>query len=348
MQAKHFFIATLTAALCMVAGMWALAYWLQPLHGDLTRIGGFAEREFGGNAPMAEFRPTLATFGSYEHAADVLVIGDSFANVWPHQQWQNWLALKTGWRIHTLDVHKVNLDTLLSSEIYRRSPPRIVIWNVVERDLVDEYARGSGTCEMRPPQSASRPLPIQPRGNPPTLASRPAYEGLNPGFVRTWAWHSFSRHILWRNTSDALIYPLSRGDLFTSKASDRLLVYRNDLRKSGWRSEDLARIRSGFADIADRVQANGITRLITAIAPDKSSIYRPWLISPSLLPESRMAALLASFPATDARLDQVLQRAVDSGTRDVYMPNDTHWNATGQKLVAEAILATLTAEGLAQ
>jgi len=30
------------------------------------------------------------------------------------------------------------------------------------------------------------------------------------------------------------------------------------------------------------------------------------------------------------------------------MPNDTHWNATGQKLVAEAILATLTAEGLAQ
>ncbi len=348
MRAKHFFIATLSATVLMVANVWALALWLQPLHGDLTRIGGFAEREFGGNEPMAEFHPLLTSFGPYQHPADVLVIGDSFANVWPQQQWQNWLALKTGWRIHTLDVHKVNLDTLLSSDTFRRFPPRIVIWNVVERDLVDEYATGTGACEVRPPPAAPRPLPIQPSGNPPTPVSRPVYEGLNPGFVRTWAWQSFSRHVLRRNASDVLIYPLSRSDLFTSKSSDRLLVYRNDLRKSGWRSEDLARIRCGFANIVGRVQANGITRLITAIAPDKSSIYRPWLMSPSILPESRLASLLESFPAVDARLDQVLQRAIASGIQDVYMPNDTHWNATGQKLVADAILTTLTAEGLAQ
>lgn len=346
MSPKRFFISALATTLVMVVAVWTLAYWLQPLYGDLTRIGGFAERDFGGNKPMQEFRPPIVTYGTYDKPADVLVIGDSFANVWPHQQWQNWLALKTGWYIHTMNIHQVELNALLSSKIYRQFPPKVVIWNVVERDLRDEYGSSQEICKKHINSVKKQPLEIHPRNYLPTYANRPRHHGLNPGFAREWIRQTLLREVFGQNSTNTIRIKLARDDLFSSKASDQLLVYRNDLRKERWRPADLVRIRCSFSNLAAKIQANGLTYFVSAIAPDKSSAYRPWLVSPSVLPESRLSLLMENFPIPDARLDQVLSRAIAEGTKDVYMPDDTHWNATGQKLVAEAILAMLTAEGL--
>jgi hypothetical protein len=69
---------------------------------------------------MREFNPLAASWGSnYDRPADILVIGDSFANLRPAQQWQSWLAARTGWVIHTLDVHKVDMGALVGSPFYR-------------------------------------------------------------------------------------------------------------------------------------------------------------------------------------------------------------------------------------
>ncbi len=343
MSPRRYFIVTLVTTLAAVTAVWCLALWLQPLHGDLTRIGGFSERDYGGNEPMQEFRSLAVTFGAYNQPVDILVIGDSFANAWPHQQWQNWLAQKTGWRIHTLNINKVDLNALVTSTLYRRFPPKVVVWNVVERDLLDEYGRDPSTCNSDVATVAVQSLDRHPTTFVPVTSHRPRFAGLNPGFVRIWVWHTLSRKLFGINTSDALSFRLARDDLFSSRVSNELLVYRNDLRKAHWRPSDLTAIRCGFADLAARIQANGVTRLVTAIAPDKSSAYRPWLASPSNLPESHLPDLLKNFPVPDARLDTVLAIAIASGTKDVYMPNDTHWNATGQKLVAEAVLEVLTA-----
>jgi hypothetical protein len=239
-----------------------------------------------------------------------------------------------------------SLSALLSSDIYRRFPPKVLIWNVVERDLLDEYGRGQEVCETHIDSVEYQPLGIRPRYYHTAFVNRPRYHGLNPGFAREWARQTFSREIFGLNTTKAMRFKLARDDLFSSKVSDQLLVYRDDLRKEGWRPADLTRIRCAFSYLAAKIQANGKTRLFSAIAPDKSSAYRPWLASPSALPESSLSPLLENFPVPDARLDRVLSRAIAEGAKDVYMPDDTHWNASGQKLVAEAILAMLTAEGL--
>lgn len=348
MSAKQFFISVVTASLGLVAAAWILAWWLQPLYGDLTRIGGYAERDYGWNAPMEEFHPLLATWGVWEEPVDVLVLGDSFANLRPYQQWQNWLAARTGWRIHTLDMHLVDINELAASPLYRKHPPRVVIWNNIERDLKDEYASGNDPCTPNPVSLRLVPL-AQHRGEKLARIVMRATDltAVNPGFARIWLWKNLLHHVrLYR--SDTLCLRMSRSDLFSSRASNGLLVFRKDLRKITWRDSDLDRIRCGYADIASRFEAYGTTRFVTAIAPDKSSAYRTWLALPANLPASRLPDLLNRFPVPDARLDLVMARAIATGTRDVYMPDDTHWGSAGQKLAADAILDLLIKEGLTQ
>jgi hypothetical protein len=345
MNPRRFFILALTLALVLVAGTYGLAWWLQPVYGDLTRIGGHAERDFGWNQPMLEFEPLLATFGAWEHPVDVLVLGDSFANLRPRQQWQNWLAARTGWRIHTLDKHRVVIDELLAGDLFRKHPPRLVIWNNIERDLKAEYSAAEADCD-HPLARVAQPLRIDPVAAMPRAVHRSSgFAEINPGFARRWMLKSIQRALV-READDSLRFALVRSDLFSNRLAGEILLYRKDLVRSDWTSNDLARIRCGYASLARRFEANGVTRFVTALAPDKSSAYQVWLARRDSLPGSRLHDLLVSFPVPDARLDVALSRAIAKGERDVYLPNDTHWGSAGHRLAAEAILAMLTAEGL--
>ncbi len=347
MSPRRYFIAIVTISLGLVVAAWILAWWLEPLYGDLTRIGGYAERDYGWNAPMEEFHPLLATWGeTYDHPVDVLVIGDSFANLRPPQQWQNWLAARTGWRIHTLDKHKVVLGDLIASRTYRLAPPRLVIWNNIERDLKDEYGKGSQQCASNSVTARLSPMKLHPLGISALNVMRPTdLWAVNPGFARNWLWKTLLRKANIRG-SEALLLQLKRTDLFSSRTSGDLLVYRNELQKGNWTDVELDRIRCSYSEFAALFEENGTTRFVTAIAPDKSSAYRPWLRNPSDVPPSRLPALLDDFPVPDARLDGAIADAITRGISDVYMPNDTHWGSAGQKVAADAILKLLIKEGL--
>lgn len=349
MSTRRYFILVLAAALGLVLGAYGLAWWLQPVYGDLSRIGGHAERDFGWNAPMQEFAPLAASWGGtgYEQPVDVLVLGDSFANLRPHMQWQNWLAAKTGWRIHTLDKHHVDLDELVASPLYRANPPRVVIWNTIERDLRNEYGDNDGRCSHYVSPSSPDPLPLRPSSAAPSVFMRPlGIDGINPGVARTWLWKEALRRYAGGYHDATRFLWLKRDDLFTSHVASGLLFYQKDLNKRTWRDTDLDPIRCSFAAIAARFEANGKTRFVTALAPDKSSAYRPWLADPSQLPESRLPALMHGFPVADARLDRIIEKAIARGTKDIYMPDDTHWGTAGHVLAADAILSLLTAQGL--
>ncbi len=350
MSPRRYFILTLAATLGLVAGAYGLAWWLQPVYGDLSRIGGHAERDYGWNVAMQEFNPLAATWGGtrYERPVDILVLGDSFANLRPHMQWQNWLAAKSGWRIHTLDKHHVDLDELIASPAYRANPPRVVIWNTIERDLKDEYGDNDGHCDRPMPTSPVAPLPAaRPTAALPRDFMRPlGANELNLGFARIWLWKALLRRATGASHDEARLLRLKRDDLFTSRAANGLLFYHHDLNKQSWRDTDLGRIRCSFAAMAMRLEANGATRFVTALAPDKSSAYRPWLVDPAQLPEGRLPALMRGFPVPDARLDLVLDQAIARGTKDVYMPDDTHWGTVGHILAADAVLKLLATQGL--
>lgn len=348
MRPRRYFILTLAATLSLVAGAYGLAGWLQPVYGDLARIGGHAERDFGWNAAMREFNPLAATWGGtrYERPVDILVLGDSFANLRPHMQWQNWLAAKTGWRIHTLDKHHVDLDELVASPLYRANPPRVVIWNTIERDLKNEYGGNDGRCDHYVSASPPVSMPLRPARAATRDFTRPmGIDDINPGFARTWLWKAILRRSTGLYHDETRLLRLKRDDLFTSHVANGLLFYHHDLNKQSWRDTDLGRIRCSFAAMAARFETNGATRFVTALAPDKSSAYRPWLIDPAQVPESRLPALMSGFPVPDARLDRVLATAIAQGTRDVYMPDDTHWGTAGHILAADAVLRLLSAQG---
>lgn len=53
---RHFARWLLVLVVLPVAGLFALGVYLQPLSGDLTRLGYFSEREFGWNSPQVFFR----------------------------------------------------------------------------------------------------------------------------------------------------------------------------------------------------------------------------------------------------------------------------------------------------
>jgi hypothetical protein len=45
------------------------------------------------------------------------------------------------------------------------------------------------------------------------------------------------------------------------------------------------------------------------------------------------------------RADIALRAAIAAGTRDVYLPNDSHWSTTGSRLVAQTVIDYLRAAG---
>lgn len=352
MTARSYFWWVLGGALALTAGVYGLAWWLQPVSGDLARIGGYAARDFGWNDPQRRFDPPLARQGRYDRYHDVLVIGDSFANLGGGAQWQHWLARRTGWSIATLDKNRISVDAILASEAFLRTPPRVVIWNVVER-WVDEDAAANTTCDgflraralAQPPQLPLRPIDA----TPVPVARNTGPQGVNPGFVRIWLRKNLLRiaGIDWSNSdSQPESFPIARDGLFSSSESRRILVYRQDRRKAAWSAQTIARIRCGLAHLRERFEANGKTRFVTALAPDKSAAYRPWLRDPAAVAAGRLGEILDASPVPDARLDRALARAIARGVRDVYLPDDTHWGSAGHRIAADAVLELLAGIGI--
>jgi hypothetical protein len=248
-----------------------------------------------------------------------------------------------------MDKHLVDIDKLIASQLYQKHPPRVVIWNNIERDLKDVYGLGSEQCEPRPGFTVE-PLKIgAPTELPPTQITQRsrALSELNPGFSRLWLLRSVVRWV-GLETSETITFRLVRSDLFSNRLSSNVLVYRKDLQRSSWNAKDLTRIHCHFSRLAKQFEANGVTRFVSALAPDKSSAYLPWLANPAGLPVSHLPALLNEFPVPDARLDIALAKAISAGTRDVYMPDDTHWGSAGHRLAADAILQLLLESGLAK
>lgn len=342
MQPRVFSLVVVGLTLAVVAGAWVLGWWLQPVYGDLTRLGGYAERHYGWNAPVTEFDPLPASFGEWTRPVDILVIGDSFANLRPAQQWQNHLAARTGWSVHTLDVHRVDVDALIASRLFVEHPPKVVIWNVVERNLADDHAARAHACaavRAGPPVALPAPAPVAAGAHP--VSRSDSLPDVNPGFARTWLQRAAMRALFDLQAGGTVRVELARADLFSSRAAASLLVYADDFRKADWRDVHLVRIRCALAGLAARFQANGRTTFMTALAPDKSSAYRAWARDPARLPPSRLGALLDGLAVPDARLDLAVRDAVARGVVDVYMPDDTHWSSAGHMLAARAIMERL-------
>ena len=321
-----------------VSLLFGVSLYLQPLYGDLTRVGSYAENDFGWNRPQLEFQRPLSEFGRYERYYDVVVLGDSFSTAKPQMQWQNYVAAATGWSLTTLDINTTSLEQILGSPVFRNTPPKILIVESVERELPRRMRR-EPPCEAGAsarPLSVARSLPdrvnipaseLQGRAKPVERETR--WRDVKLGYVRDYLWKSTLRALGGRAHGKATRVELAADAPFSSATRNAMLVYKADFTKAKWwRETGVEQISCRIERMRKQAEANGQTRFVFMVAPDKLTAYADYLPDEPLRGLSALAELSAALPQVTPRLDVALTSAIRGGEQDVYLPDDTHcgWN----------------------
>jgi len=319
----------------------ATSLFLQPYDGGLTRLGGYPEKLYGWNAPQQRFtKPLYRQFktreAGYREPADIVVLGDSFTFL-EQVSWPNYLVKETGLRLQSFRIDKTPIERILESETFHRHPPRIIIYESVERSLWERSQRDVGDCRILPPRRATT-LRVAPLSIEPELFLRDTHSALlNFPLSLDFLAKVVPREYLGRDHTPVARLALTRRVAFSNIETGQLLVYKDDLAKMHWTPPMWEKIRCNLVDLQNRVQANGYTYFVALVATDKLSAYSDWLEDPQLAHLSRFD-LLAADPALHLpRVDLSLKAAIHNNVMDVYLNNDTHWGTNGYALVAREL-----------
>lgn len=340
--------------------MLILALTQEPLRGDLTRPGGYAEADYGWRQPQERFSPPLAS-SRYDRPYDIVILGDSFsANVGgqtdPGAFWSNYLAQRTGLSVAVLalDPPDMTPERLLHHPVFVRSPPKLLILETAERYLLRDYAIEIDARVGRIEQSCrpqSRRLPPFPAFAPLDVApvpwERDTVPEINIDQAANYFWKAAKRNLFGIDTTRILRLDLTRADLFSSRESNRLLIYDDEIRKALFTTpQTVDAMYCTLIDIQNEVQANGRTRFLFMAAPDKMTTYAEHLADPELRAISLLPGLYGRPSLNQVKLLGRFREAVRCGVKDLYMPNDTHWGSAAHRIIADAVVDTLTgAEG---
>ena len=335
------YLRRLLAALFVFSALvFAAGAYVQPFYGDITRVGGYSEREFGWNGTQPGFESPLFSMGAYDRYFDVIVIGDSFSFNGSPLQWQNFFAATSGMTILTLDVRKTSPEDVLSSPTFKSSPPRLLVFERVERLFMQSVKPAA--C----PQLASDLLRQAPPAEMPRLAKAPASikrqyrlgDYFRYGYPFALAYRAALRTM--REPADVSVraYPLKNAEVFTSHRSDLLLVYSEELKARPWSDQQLAMAKCFLLDLQARTEANGTTGFAAMVPPDRLTAYASQLARPESAPPSRLHEL-ADRRLKLIELEAPIREKIAAGVKDVYLPNDTHWGAEGHMVAAAALMA---------
>lgn len=338
------YAVSLAAAVLAAAGLLAAASaTLEPVSGDLARIGRFDESEYGWRAPQERRREPLFDVSPSRVSHDLVVLGDSFSQD-PHAGWPGDLAAETGARVASFHLGGRTWRALLADPGYRASPPKVFILQVVERDarrwLADPAAPCAAAAPAPSPRLTERPRPVSYEP-----VERPTRRGPAELDAREFVQFQWARLLrrLGRRSGEAVAVGLTRR-AFTSRRADSTLVYAGDLLKAYWTPADLRAVSCGLARMQDEVQRGGKTLFLAVLIPDKLTAYAPLLADRSLAGLGVLDRLdapgLQTVPAAEA-----LAQAVQAGVLDVYLPDDSHLGRAGHLAVARAVSGELRRRG---
>lgn len=335
-NARRYLSGFLLGTLLLLLPGVMLSFYLQPLSGELTRIGHLAERDFGPNRPQAGL--TRNANDTPATAADVLVLGDSFSD---KNAWQTTFAAASG--LKTLTYHYDDtpcLDYWLTQAASGKlsGHAKVIIIESVERNFIRRFTDEAAPC-------AAAPLPPRPAAAE-TLSGQRSHLDLFPmniaHLLKTLSNHSApdnrTGRTLFQRTA---MVSLTRADLFSSKRSGQLLYYAVDdeRRQQFWSPERASRALAYLTRYRDMAAAHGI-RLMVVVIPDKSAVYAPW-VRQGQLPDVPGYALYPRIADTLGEDADLLTRFRAEAERriDFYAPNDTHLSLDGFRYLGE-LLAT--------
>jgi hypothetical protein len=315
--------------------------WIETYHGDLCRIGGYRENDYGWNLPQKRFKDCHYTIGKnlsdYDKYYDIVTIGDSFS-VNEKQSWQNHLALTTGAKILTFHRRSVTASSLLQHEQFIKTPPKVFIFQVVENGIqtalfdvaLDEHQlfhnEDSKSIKAFDKKKINYDKHIE-------AFSR----GRNQNFSMDSAIHHIKTNLkqLFGSRLKAKPYKLkSDKKLFSNNKQNEALFYYLDNLKLSISSDEWAIIEKRFATLQHQTQANGKTRFLAMIVPDKTTAYADFIkdINPDY--KSSLSFMPKRHDINWINLEEKFKERLSSkeAIKDLYLPNDTHWGYEGYKL----------------
>lgn len=345
----------------VTVGLMAFALYLIPLSGservmggNLARMGWHSRNAYGARAPQRLFEPRLFAVGTgIDGPHDVVVLGDSFTLLDLEKSWPNHLAASglsvlairlAGDEAKASDADDIEaqIDALMESPEFRAHPPRVLVLEMVESTLRRRLVRDAPACDGLP--EVERVAVRSPVAGPVTL--QPPPHEVRDVILRTRRYDeqqlAYARDFLFRNVQRVLgrwTPEVREFELHTARFSSRhprtLLVVTHDVHKAQWTRDDVERMRCQLLRLQRRVEAGGRTLFVAMLVPDKLSAYHADLVDHAA-PGTRLDAVID--PRLNApRIDVALRAAIEAGTLDVYLPDDTHFGAAGHAIAAQVV-----------
>jgi len=110
---------------------------MEQYSGTATRMSGTLERDYGWNAPQVYFEPSLfhkhAKLVEYTKPVELIVLGDSFS--YSDRSWIYYIMRDRDISAHFFHIEFVPVSELLNHQVFRESPPSIMIVEVLARKL---------------------------------------------------------------------------------------------------------------------------------------------------------------------------------------------------------------------
>jgi hypothetical protein len=336
--------------------LFVFGIYLQPLYGDLTRIGFYSEKNFGWTQQQLKFTTPLYNTDTYNRYYDVVILGDSFSRGWPKQQWQNHLAVATDWTILTHSkwdaaITEPQLNSILDSQVFRDTPPKVFIIESVERSFIKRIktwpacsASQTSIALKSPPLPSKRPdLYIADKEKASQYINRPTdWSDIKLGFLLNYLWNNGYRAIYDTDNTVVEKIPLARAAPLSNSLNQELLVLKDDLlTPATWHELEIAEINCRIETMRAKIEANGKTKFVLIIAPDKMNAYADFALDEKLHTRGLLKQISAQHPDTIPATDLALEKAINLAEMDVYLPDDTHWGSTGNQIVADTVLEFL-------
>ena len=304
------------------------SWWAEPIYGDLTRIGKWAEHDFGPNA----LHPTISikTSGKSLNNANVVVLGDSFS---ARNLWQSVLSDTTGHVVKTFDYGQNNcIPSWLRAAIADTSSKFIII-ETVEREFIDRFnhiplcfRREPVPIEVKADAAGNRrptwPLTFSFSYNTTTAINMARFNFLNEKYSKRF------------NTVNASLR--NECAFFSNRRKDRFLYYADDDLKQQWSEQEIHEAISNVLKIQNEVERSG-KKFIFIIAPDKSTVYQTCLLTVNLNSKiPNINELLIASGVNAPNMVSSFEKEINTIV-DLYDPDNTHWSEAGYILAGKTI-----------
>lgn len=291
--------------------------------------------------------------GDKAEEADVVFVGDSYFVAGPG--YSNRISSVFN-AASGLDVYNYGLAgsgpvypiaAYLHDKRFRLSPPRYLVWGLVERELGGDLFKNF--------RWHIRNLSKQPENNSPQIENVPSVrlrmEMLKPGnftksliqssamaqlFSKWWNWGRYTVFNRLPEDVAIAIKPIQGRDV---------LFYRWSVKAMRWGPKE--RKPEAMVDIIqeiDQLIKQRGSRLVVLLIPDKEQVYREWLpeyLNPQSdpIPPSFFGDLEIMLTQSGVNVINLLPLYTEHAERDelLYWPDDTHWNPKGILAAARAV-----------